>query len=83
MGRRDNLAGATTGYRHTARTVPVVPTSDDVHQALNAGGVFVARAPNTVSPLGDHIRGDCATARARLGNGSRVRDSLNTLDHVK
>jgi 2-polyprenyl-3-methyl-5-hydroxy-6-metoxy-1,4-benzoquinol methylase len=31
-------------------------TFDDVAEALKPGGVFIARVPNAVSPLGEHIR---------------------------
>ena len=34
----------------------VLATFDDVAAALRPGGVFVARVPNAVSPLGGHIR---------------------------
>jgi 2-polyprenyl-3-methyl-5-hydroxy-6-metoxy-1,4-benzoquinol methylase len=34
----------------------VLTTFDDVASALRPGGVFVARVPNAVSPLGGHIR---------------------------
>ena len=34
----------------------VLQTFDDVVAALAPGGVFVARVPNAVSPLGGHIR---------------------------
>ena len=34
----------------------VLATFDDVAAALTPGGVFVARVPNAVSPLGGHIR---------------------------
>jgi hypothetical protein len=34
----------------------VLATFDDVAAALAPGGVFVARVPNAVSPLGGHIR---------------------------
>ncbi len=34
----------------------VLATFDDVVAALRPGGVFVARIPNAVSPLGGHIR---------------------------
>ena len=34
----------------------VLATFDDVASALRPGGVFVARVPNAVSPLGGHIR---------------------------
>jgi 2-polyprenyl-3-methyl-5-hydroxy-6-metoxy-1,4-benzoquinol methylase len=34
----------------------VLQTFDDVAAALRPGGIFVARVPNAVSPLGGHIR---------------------------
>jgi 2-polyprenyl-3-methyl-5-hydroxy-6-metoxy-1,4-benzoquinol methylase len=34
----------------------VLQTFDDVAAALTPGGVFVARVPNAISPLGGHIR---------------------------
>ena len=34
----------------------ILATFDDVAAALMPGGVFVARVPNAVSPLGGHIR---------------------------
>ena len=34
----------------------VLDTLDDVVRALAPGGVFVARVPNAVSPLGGHVR---------------------------
>jgi SAM-dependent methyltransferase len=34
----------------------ILATFDDVAAALTTGGVFIARVPNAVSPLGGHIR---------------------------
>jgi 2-polyprenyl-3-methyl-5-hydroxy-6-metoxy-1,4-benzoquinol methylase len=46
---------ATDLLEHLAKP-EVLSTFDDVAAALAGGGVFVARVPNAVSPLGGHIR---------------------------
>jgi 2-polyprenyl-3-methyl-5-hydroxy-6-metoxy-1,4-benzoquinol methylase len=44
---------ATDVLEHLARD-EVLETFDDVRRALRPGGVFVARVPNAVSPMGGH-----------------------------
>jgi hypothetical protein len=55
--RPGRLAGvtATDLLEHLAKD-EVLDTFDRVAEALIPGGVFVARVPNAVSPLGGHIR---------------------------
>jgi len=61
---RTVLAGRPAGYAAITATdllehltkPEVLATFDDASTALAPGGVFVARVPNAVSPLGGHIR---------------------------
>jgi len=57
MERRSQLAAVTaTDLLEHLTKGEVLDTFDRVIEALAPGGVFVARVPNAVSPLGGHIR---------------------------
>ena len=56
-GRRGQLAAVTaTDLLEHLTKAEVLDTFDYVADSLKSGGVFVARVPNAVSPLGGHIR---------------------------